>query len=102
RIGRAGTLLRLVGQRGYWYEVVVPGLDGLKGQTGFISKWLIDDTTAPPSLPKRVGPRPTVARTQPVRSQRLGFAGFGQFGYTRFAAQNSFQAITGTGGGAMV
>jgi len=101
-IVRAGTILTVVGQRGDWYEVVVPGLDGLKGQTGFISKWLIDDTTAPASLPARVGPPPTVARTQPVRSQRLGFAGFGQFGYTRFAAQNSFQAITGTGGGAMM
>jgi opacity protein-like surface antigen len=101
-IVRAGTILTVVGQRGDWYEVVVPGLDGLKGQTGFISKWLIDDTTAPPSLPARVGPPRRVARTQPVRSQRLGFAGFGQLGYTRFAAQKSFQAITGTGGGAMM
>src|SRR5262245_1003880 len=98
---RAGTILTVVGQRKDWYEVVVPGLDGLQGQTGFIFKSLVDSDAAPTSPPARVGP-PPVARTQAVRSQRLGFAGFGQFGYTRFAAQNSFQAITGHGGGAVV
>jgi opacity protein-like surface antigen len=100
-IVRAGSILTVVGQRRDWYEVVVPGLDGLKGQTGFISKSLVDDGTAPASSPERVGP-PPVASSQTVRSQRLGFAGFGQFGYTRFAAQNSFQAITGQSGGAVV
>ena len=100
-IVRAGTILTVVGQRRDWYEVVVPGLDGLKGQTGFISKSLVGDGTAPASPPRRVGP-PPVARTPAVPPQRLGFAGFGQFGYTRFAAQNSFQAITGQGGGALV
>jgi opacity protein-like surface antigen len=101
-IVRAGTILTVVGQRGDWYEVVVPGLDGLKGLTGFISKWLIDDTTAPASLPARGGPPPAVARAKPARPHQLGFAGFGQFGYTRFSAQNSFQAITGSSGGGVV
>jgi opacity protein-like surface antigen len=101
-IVRAGSILTVVGQRRDWYEVVVPGLDGLKGQTGFISKSLVDAGTAPASSPARSGPPSPVARTQALPSQRLGFAGFGQFGYTRFAAQNSFQAITGTGGGAVV
>jgi opacity protein-like surface antigen len=100
-IVRAGSILTVVGQRRDWYEVVVPGLDGLKGETGFISKSLVGDGTAPASSPGRVGPSP-VAKTSAVRSQGLGFAGFGQVGYTRFAAQNSFQAITGSGGGAVV
>jgi opacity protein-like surface antigen len=98
---RAGSILTVVGQHEDWYEVVVPGLDGLKGETGFIFKPFVGDATEPERLPAREGPPPT-ARTQAVRSQRLGFAGFGQFGYTRFAAQNSFQAITGHGGGAVV
>jgi len=99
---RAGSILTVVGQHKDWYEVVVPGLDGLKGETGFIFKPFVGDATEPEGLRERVGPPPPVARTQAARSQRLGFAGFGQFGYTRFAAQNSFQAITGAGGGAVV
>jgi opacity protein-like surface antigen len=101
-IVRAGSILTVVGEGRDWYEVVVPGLDGLKGQTGFISKSLVDAGTAPASSPPRDGPPSPVARTPALPSQRLGFAGFGQFGYTRFAAQDSFQAITGHGGGAVV
>src|SRR5262249_56618202 len=71
-IVRAGTILTVVGQARDWYEVVIPGLDGLKGETGLISKSLVSDGTAPPSSPRRVGP--PVARTQAVRPPRLGFA----------------------------
>ena len=99
---RVGSILTVVGQRKDWYEVIIPGLDGLKGQTGFIFKSFVDDATEPVRLPARGGPPPSVARAQPARPRQLGFAGFGQFGYTRFSAQNSFQAITGTGGGAVV
>ena len=99
---RAGSILTVVGQRKDWYEVVVPGFDGLKGETGFIFKPFVSDATEPVSLPARGGPPSAVARARPARPRQLGFAGFGQFGYTRFAAQNSFQAITGTGGGAVV
>src|SRR5258705_13084928 len=99
---RAGSILTVVGQRKDWYEVVIPGLDGLKGQTGFIFKSFVGDATEPVRLPERGGPPSAVVRAQPARPRQLGFAGFGQFGYTRFSAQNSFQAITGTGGGAVV
>jgi opacity protein-like surface antigen len=99
---RAGSILTVVGQRKDWYEVVVPGLDGLKGQTGFIFKPFVGDATEPVRLPARGGPPASVARKHATRSQPIGFAGFGQFGYTRFSAQNSFQAITGQGGGAVV
>ena len=98
---KAGSILTVVGERKDWYEVVVPGLDGLQGQTGFIFKSLVGADAGPASPSARVDP-PPVESTQAVRSQRLGFAGFGQFGYTRFAAQNSFQAITGHGGGPVV
>ncbi len=99
---RAGSILTVVGQRKDWYEVIVPGLDGLKGQTGFIFKSFVGDAPEPVRLPARGGPPVSVARKHAARSQPIGFAGFGQFGYTRFSAQNSFQAITGQGGGAVV
>jgi len=99
---RAGSILTVVGQRKDWYEVIVPGLDGLKGQTGFIFKSFVGDATEAVRLPVRGGPPASVARKHAARSQPIGFAGFGQFGYARFSAQNSFQAITGQGGGAVV
>jgi len=99
-IVRAGSILTVVGQRRDWYEVVVPGLDGLKGQTGYISKSLVEAGTGPVSSPARGGPTPRIAAARAARSHPLGFAGFGQFSYTQFAARNSFQAVTGHGGGA--
>jgi len=99
---RAGSILMVVGERKDWYEVVIPGFDGLKGETGFIFKPFVVDAKDPVRVPARGGPPSAVARARPARPRQLGYAGFGQFGYTRFAAQNSFQAITGTGGGAVV
>jgi hypothetical protein len=98
---KAGSILTVVAERPDWYEVVIPGLDGLKGETGFIFKSLVGPAVEPAPLPaRRIST--SVARGQPARPRPLGFAGFGQFGYTRFSAQNSFQAITGQGGGAVV
>jgi len=99
---RAGTILTVVGERKDWYEVVVPGFDGLKGETGFIFKPFVGDAKEPVRVPARSGPPSAAARAPIARPRQIGFAGFGQFGYTRFSAQNSFQAITGTGGGATV
>ena len=99
---RAGTILTVVGERKDWYEVVVPGFDGLKGETGFIFKPFVGDAKEPVRVPARSGPPSAAARAPIARLRQIGFAGFGQFGYTRFSAQNSFQAITGTGGGATV
>jgi opacity protein-like surface antigen len=99
---RAGSILTVVGERKDWYEVVVPGLDGLKGETGFIFKPFVADAKEPVRLPARSSPPSAVARARMARPRQIGFAGFGQFGYSRFSAQNSFQAITGAGGGAVV
>jgi opacity protein-like surface antigen len=99
---RAGSILTVVGERKDWYEVVVPGLDGLKGETGFIFKPFVADAKEAVRLPARSSPPSAVARARMARPRQIGFAGFGQFGYSRFSAQNSFQAITGAGGGAVV
>ena len=90
----AGTMLTVVGQRKDWYEVVVPGAANAKGATtGFIYKRLVE--------PARVGgseaDRPETSLDRP---RTIGIVGFGQFGYTRFAAHNTFQAVFGDGNGA--
>ena len=85
----AGTTLRVVGQRQDWYEVVLPGHDAeSRPPTGFIFKSAVDASTARTASPPR---RPAI-----------GFAGFGQFGYTRLAAQKTAQAIFGQPGGAVL
>jgi hypothetical protein len=72
----SGTVLTVVRRSGDWYEVLLPG-----GQrTGFIYKGNIDDSW---SVPPRA----------------VGFLGFVQFGYTQFAARNSFEAVLGQPGG---
>ena len=96
-----GTILTVVGQRTEWYEVVVPGHDGASRLTGFIFKSFV---FAPAGFgPALSSERPTpVARARPDGSRAFGLVGFGQFSYMRFAAQNSFQAVTGGAGGAFL
>ena len=95
----SGTILTVVGQRKDWYEVVVPGRDGASGPTGFVSKSLVGAATAP--VPSSAAERSTpVARPRADGSRLVGLVGFGEFSYMRFAAQNSFQAVTGQAGGA--
>jgi len=72
----AGTVLTVIRHRGDWFEVALPG-----GQpTGFIYKGNVDDSW---SVPPRT----------------VGLLGFVQFGYTQFAARNSFEAVLGQPGG---
>lgn len=105
---KAGTILTVVGQRKDWFEVVVAVDDGSGGTTsGFIFKANVDRISR--STPSSALRRPAAA-AQPAseRSRPVGFLGFGQFSYARFAAQNSFQAVMGQtagqffGGGAEV
>src|SRR6185436_20864075 len=77
---RAGSILTVVGERKDWYEVIVPGLDVLKGETGFIFKPFVADAKQPVHLPTRSGPPSPVARARIARPRQIGFAGFGQFG----------------------
>src|SRR5256885_3694229 len=99
---KAGSILTVVSQRKDWYEVVIPGLDGLKGETGFIFKAFVGAAADPAPVPARGAPSSSMALKRPVGSRPLGFVGFWQFGYSRFSAQNSFQAITGNGVGAVL
>jgi opacity protein-like surface antigen len=73
----AGTVLTVVGRRGDWYEVDVPG----EQRTGFIYRRNVEEPASMQSSPA------------------VGFWGFVQFGYTQFAARNSFEAVLGQPGG---
>ena len=105
-----GTVLTVVGRRGDWVEVEVPDRKG--GERGFVFAANLDVTgkAFPPS--PAVSPAPgSLARPastpqviSPVRtgSRSFGVRGFGQFGYTSFAAQQSFNAVLGQSGGLML
>jgi opacity protein-like surface antigen len=96
---QAGTILTVVGQRKDWFEVVVPVDDGSGGTTsGFIFKSNVDRVNGPtpPAVSQR---RSTAGQPASERSRPIGFLGFGQFSYARFAAQDSFQAVMGQAAG---
>jgi opacity protein-like surface antigen len=81
----AGTILTVVGRRGEWYEVRMPtAIDG----RGWVLKANVDTNTSKP--------RAGLAMSAP---RKLGIVGVGQFGYVRFAAAQSFNAILGASGG---
>ena len=84
----SGTMLTVVAERKDWYEVVVPETadPGRAAQHGFIFKSFVTGSTA------------DEPRTE-LEASRFGVAGFAHFGYSRFAAHNSFQAVLGHPGG---
>jgi opacity protein-like surface antigen len=110
---KTGTVLTVVGRRGDWYEVVVPGSDRASdATTGFIFKSNVDVETGPAPSSAPPGPatappppsgrsRPIGTRPSPDRSRAIGVLGFGQFGYTRFSAHQSFAAVLGQSGGTL-
>jgi hypothetical protein len=86
---RAGTILTVVRRSGDWYEVRIPTAIG---GSGWVLKSNVDTNSAP---------RPVAPQTDPVMPapRKLGIVGVGQFGYVRFAAEQSFNAILGAAGG---
>ena len=93
-----GTILTVVGHRKDWYEVVVARGEG-GSETGFIFKDNVAAGAA--SAQSAIPPRRADISTDSYQPPAIGFAGFGQFGYARFAAQRSFDAVMGTGGGGL-
>jgi hypothetical protein len=93
-----GAVLTVVGQRSEWYEVLVPGTDSaVQPARGFIYKGHVSNASGPVPFTEE---RPGVSAGSPSASPSVGFAGFIQFGYARFAARESFQAVLGQAGGA--
>ena len=99
-IVKSGALLTVVGRRGEWYEVVIPGQADGSGPTGFILATQVElvEGTPPSSSP---APRSSPQAPDAERSSSaIRVRGFGQIGYSRFAAHKSFDAILGRAGGA--
>jgi hypothetical protein len=93
-----GTLLPVVGRRDDWYAVVVPNEEGVTRDTGFIYKANVQLVTARTASPALQRPR-SVAGPPSVAARRVSLLGFGEWGYTRFAAHESFAAILDHSGG---
>ena len=98
---RKGTVLTVVGTRGDWVEVEVPGRQGDGRVTGFVFAPASKSGAASPaptaSTPSAPAPRPGHTGSGPI-----ALRGFGQFGYTSFAARDSFSAVLGEPGGLML
>jgi opacity protein-like surface antigen len=105
----AGTILDVVRRSGDWYEVVVPGSPYESPQTGFIAITRVEpaDGSTPPTAqprtqsPSRPSARPAPRRpaTSPPPARRPGsdpWKGFVQFGYGRFTAERTFDAVLGS------
>lgn len=103
----SGTVLEVVRRSGDWYEVIVPGPEWQPEQTGFISVTRvepIDGTQAPPPAPR--AQRPSGQTPRPATRPASGPAarvrtpspwkGFVQFGYGRFTAHQTFDAVLGS------
>jgi opacity protein-like surface antigen len=98
---RTGTILTVVGRRGNWYEVLIPGAEGRNGATGFIfysSVELVSGQLPDPGLSQQT----SGVQAPSPRSREVGVRGFGQFGYTWFSARDSFEAVLGQPGGALL
>jgi hypothetical protein len=106
----AGTVLEVVGRDGDWYEVVVPGPPWQGTQTGFIAATrveLVDGSGELPRAQRRTPPpsrqpsgatarRPGVGRAPARVPGSDPWKGFVQFGYGRFAAHETFDAVMGS------
>ena len=104
-----GTVLESVGEQGNWFEVVVPGASQARRTTGFIAKSRVEvvSGTSPagsasqparPETPR--GGRSSQTRPQPRPGAATPtFRIFGEAGYGRFAARQTFDAVLGSPGG---
>jgi hypothetical protein len=96
----AGTVLTVVDRRGDWYQVILPSNLAGRRETGFIFKSNIE------LVPLRAvaGAAEPAARRPPPESDgrpAASILAFGDLGYTRFAAHESFAAVMGDAGGVL-
>lgn len=106
---KAGTVLDVRRRDGRWFEVTLPTPDRF-GSTGMVPVTQVEavDPSEPPAptAPVRpTGPPPgsnaarALAAGTPFGASGLAFRAFGQVGYGRFAASQSFDAVIGSPGG---
>jgi opacity protein-like surface antigen len=104
---KTGTILTVVGRRDDWYEVLIPAeLQTTDLTRGFIFKSSVDVSGRAPSS-RSTWPTPA-RRPESTGTHSVGVVGIGQFGYSQFSAQRTFEAVLGKaqgnffGGGAEV
>jgi opacity protein-like surface antigen len=109
-IVKTGSVLQAVVREERWIEVVVPAVEGGKGNTGFILAAHVEHVAGTPDIPVRKAPPAavdTAARVLPA-APAIGLRGFGVVSYSLFRAHDSFEAIFGSawqpfyGGGGQV
>jgi hypothetical protein len=96
---RRGTVLDAVARQGDWYIVVVPNSPD-PNELGLIAAAVVElvpGSPTPPARPPAQPARPSMgastAAAAPPRA--VQFFGFGQVGFGRWLAHNTFDAITG-------
>jgi opacity protein-like surface antigen len=97
-----GTDLQVVSQQNGWYEVVVPAVKGRARATGVVAASDVEPIVPgkPAPIVKR-SPRPKpMAGSSWAAGPLPWLRGFGQAGYGRFAASQTFDAVLGSAGGA--
>ena len=105
----AGTELTVVARRGNWFEVVLPPNLITSGRTGMIAASQVEliegaappDSGSPALRPPGSPPNDQQgsSRSRAPASSSSRYRGFGQFGYGRFNAHQTFDAVLGTGFG---
>lgn len=95
----AGETLEIVGQQGTWYEVVLPATERQPRRTGFIARSRVDIVrgTAPAARPQDRSRTSTQPAGRPTA--RPTWRVFGEAGYGRFTAAQTFEAVLGSAGG---
>lgn len=104
-----GTVLTVVGTRGDWVEVEVPGKEGGARVTGFAFASSLEglgvnarETSTGGSTPAGTAPSVSTPPSVSTGSPSIALRGFGQFGYTSFTASDSFSAVLGDSGGMLL
>lgn len=95
-----GTTLEIVGQQGQWYEVVLPGPERQARTTGFIAKSRVDIVSG--TAPAATAPSRRQGSNRPASTRaaaRPAWRVFGEAGYGRFTATQTFDAVLGSPGG---
>ena len=90
---KAGTIVDIVSRRGNWYEVALPKTQTAGPVVGLISVSQVELLEGSPTPPVRAEATGEKAARQPPVPRPVSFWGFGDVGFTAFAAHQSFDAV---------
>jgi hypothetical protein len=85
-----------VGQQGQWYEVVLPGPEWQTRTTGFIARSRVEVVSGKAPADTTPARRQTAGRAAARAAARPTWRVFGDAGYGRFTAKQTFDAVLGS------